>query len=338
MSHLSIIRPIIRTAGLLLTVAIIPPLTAAASPVATQQAPLQATVVQPVSQGADIHRLKIGDVPVTALSDGSVPIDLHSLLKRTTPAKIDALLARAFQTTPTEASINAFLIELPGHLVLVDTGVGEMFGPGLGGKLPESLSRAGFTPDQITDILITHAHSDHAGGLVHQGQRVFPNATVHVGKADLDFFFDRGNAARTHYDIHYFDVAATALKPYLDAGKVKPIAADGEVLPGITATLHAGHTPGSAFFTLTSRGQALVFVGDIVHSAAVQFPEPATTIAFDQDEDRAAAVRAQAFRRFTEGGTLIAVPHMPFPGIGHVRADGAGYAWVPVDYVNRAGN
>ncbi|MDE1150693.1 MAG: MBL fold metallo-hydrolase [Azospirillaceae bacterium] len=330
--------PFFRTASLLLAVAALPLMSAAASPVATEPAALSPTTVQAVDQGADIHRLKIGNVPVTALSDGSVPINLHTLLQRTTPQKIDGLLARAFQATPTEASINAFLIELPGHLVLVDTGVGELFGPGLGGKLPDSLKRAGYTPDQITDILITHAHSDHAGGLVHQGQRVFPNATVYVGQADLDFFFDRSNAERTHYDIHYFDLAATMLKPYLDAGKVRPIAMDGPVLPGITATLHAGHTPGSAFFTLDSKGQRIVFTGDIVHAAAVQFPEPATTIAFDQDQDKAAAVRAQAFRQFAAERTLIAVPHMPFPGIGHVRAEGKGYAWVPVDYINRAGN
>ena len=184
-------------------------------------------------------------------------------------------------------------------------------------------------------MLITHAHSDHAGGLVRDGRRVFANATVHVSKTDLDFFLDRANAQRTGYDAQYFDVAAKTLKPYLDAGKVKPIGSDGEVLPGITATLHPGHTPGSEFYTLRSNGEEIVFVGDIVHSAAVQFPSPTITIAYDQAPASAARVRANAFTAFARDRTLIAVPHMPFPGVGHVRAEGRGFAWIPVTYTNR---
>jgi len=289
-------------------------------------------------QGGDVYRFRVGEIRVTALSDGTVPQDLHQLLQRTTPARIDALLERNFQSNPVEASINAYLIELPERKVLIDTGSGELFGPGAGGKLVASLARAGTAPDKITDVLITHVHSDHAGGLVRGGQRVFMNAIVHVAKADLDFFADRSNAERTRYDVQYFDIAATTMKPYLDAGKVRPFAKDGPILPSITATLHPGHTPGSAFFTLESKGDRIVFVGDIVHSAAVQFPEVATAIVYDQDADRAASVRASAFTDFAHGRALIAAPHMPFPGIGRVRAEGRGFAWVPVTYVNRAGN
>ncbi|MFG1466388.1 MBL fold metallo-hydrolase [Xanthobacter sp. DSM 24535] len=295
-------------------------------------------ITRVTEQGGDIYRFAIGDVRVIALSDGSVPQDLHNLLQRTTPARIDALLARNFQTNPVEASINAYLVELPGRLVLIDTGSGELFGPSAGGKLVDSLRRAGVGPEQVTDILLTHIHSDHAGGLVRGGQRVFTNAVVHVGKADLDYFADPTNAERTHYDHQHFDVAALVMKPYLDAGKVIPITKDGAVLPGIIATFHAGHTPGSAFYTLESKGESIVFVGDIVHSAAVQFPSVATTITYDQDANRAATVRADAFGRFARERTLIAVPHMPFPGVGHVQADGAGFAWVPVTYTNRTAN
>jgi glyoxylase-like metal-dependent hydrolase (beta-lactamase superfamily II) len=295
-------------------------------------------ITRVTEQGGDIYRFAVGDVRVIALSDGSVPQDLHNLLQRTTPARIDALLARNFQTNPVEASINAYLVELPGRLVLIDTGSGELFGPGAGGKLVDSLRRAGVGPEQVTDILLTHIHSDHAGGLVRGGQRVFTNAVVHVGKADLDYFADPTNAERTHYDHQHFDVAALVMKPYLDAGKVVPITKDGAVLPGMIATFHAGHTPGSAFYTLESKGESIVFVGDIVHSAAVQFPSVATTIAYDQDANRAATVRADAFARFARERTLIAVPHMPFPGVGHVQADGAGFAWVPVTYTNRTAN
>jgi glyoxylase-like metal-dependent hydrolase (beta-lactamase superfamily II) len=287
-------------------------------------------------QGADSYHLRIGDIEVIALSDGSVPQDLHVLLRDTTAAHTDALLDRGFLKNPVEASINAFLFRTGNRVVLVDTGAGDFFGPGFGGKLLDSLSREGVSPDQITDVLLTHAHDDHMGGLVHNGKLNFPNATVHLGKPDLDFFLDRTNAARTHYAMSYFDQAATALQPEVDAGKIRPFSATTEVVPGVVATLHPGHTPGSAFYTLTSRGQSLTFVGDIIHVAAVQAPDTGVTIAYDVDTAKAAAVRREAFARFAAERTLIAIPHLSFPGIGHMQQVGSGFAWVPIPYTNRA--
>lgn len=290
-----------------------------------------------MAQRADTYDIKVGDVRITALSDGSVPQDLHQLLHRATPAHTDALLAQNYQSNPVEASLNAFLLWLPGKLVLVDTGAGQLFGPGKGGKLLEALARVDVRPDQITDVLITHAHDDHSGGLVRNGQRVFLNATVHVGKPDVDFFFDNTNQQRTGYDKSYFDVAQQTLKPYRDAGRLSTFIGRQEVLPGITGTIHPGHTPGSAFYTLESSGERITFVGDIIHVAAVQFPDPAVTIAYDLDENGAAKVRVQTFAALAQSGELIAVPHLPFPGIGHVRnGQGSGYDWVPVTFTNRA--
>jgi glyoxylase-like metal-dependent hydrolase (beta-lactamase superfamily II) len=191
-----------------------------------------------VLQGADHYRFKIGDVVVTSLSDGTVPQDLHKLLLGTSAEKTDALLAQGHLANPVEASINVFLLEMGGKRVLVDAGSGELFGPGYGGKLMESLSAAGVGPETITDILITHVHTDHTGGLIRGGRLAFPNATVHVGKPDVDFFLDRANAAKSGVAMQYFDEAIKTLKPYVDAGKVKPFDRQAEIVPGITATLH----------------------------------------------------------------------------------------------------
>ncbi|ALM54810.1 MBL fold metallo-hydrolase [Halomonas huangheensis] len=289
-----------------------------------------------VQQGADTYAVMIGDVRVTALSDGTVPQDLHKLLHGITNEKIDAMLEGAYQANPVEASINAFLLEMGNRLVLVDTGVGTLFGPGLGNQVIDSLHAAGVEPEQITDVLLTHVHSDHMGGLTRDGQLVFPNARVHVGKPDVDFFLDRQNAERADYDMSYFEQAITSLKPYVDAGKVDSFDRATEILPGLTASLHPGHTPGSAFYTLESQGQTLTFIGDIIHVAAVQFPDPSVTIAYDVDPEKAASARSTAFSALAEDGELVAVPHMPFPGIGHIRKAHEGYAWVPVDYGNRA--
>lgn len=282
-----------------------------------------------------IYRFRVGDVRVTALSDGTVPINLHDLLRGIKESDTDALLTRHFLSNPVEASINAFLIEIGSRRVLVDTGAGELFGAHNAGRLPETLLAAGVSLEQIDDILITHVHSDHSGGLVVKGKLLFPNATIHVAKPDVDYFLDKANAARTHYATRYFDEAAATLKPYVDAGKVQTFTNRSEVLPGIVGEVHPGHTPGSAFYTLTRGGQSIVFIGDIIHAAAVQFPDPQVTITFDQNPAQARAVRLKAFSRFAAEGTLIAAPHLAFPGIGHIRAEGTGYRWYPIEYADR---
>jgi glyoxylase-like metal-dependent hydrolase (beta-lactamase superfamily II) len=286
-------------------------------------------------QGANFYRFRVGAVTVTALSDGTVPQDLHALLTSTAQAKTDALLDASFLHNPVEASINAFLIALPDRLALVDTGSGELFGPGNGGKLLNSLAAAGYRPEQINDILITHVHTDHSGGLVQGGRIVFPNATVHVGKPDVDFFLNPVNAAASGYDSKYFDEAIKTLRPYVGAGKIAAFSNTTEVVPGITATLHPGHTPGSAFYTLTSQGERITFVGDVIHVASVQFPDPTVTIVYDVDPRAAEATREQAFSQLASERELVAAPHLPFPGVGHIRRADRGYQWVPVEYANR---
>lgn len=289
-----------------------------------------------VKQQAGGYNVQVGSVIVTSFTDGSVAQDLHKLLRRTSEQNTDALLAKNAQTNPVEASINVYYFALPGHKVLVDTGSGQLFGPGNGGRLMESLATQGIKPEDITDILLTHAHSDHAGGLVKDGQRVFTNARVFVGKPDIDFFFNEENQKKTGYSQNFFDVARKTLKPYLDAGKVQSFSGTEALLPGITGTVHPGHTPGSAFYTLESKGEKLTFVGDIIHVAAVQFPQPNITIVYDQDQDGATRVRNHAFADFVENRDLIAAPHLPFPGIGYVmKGERSGYAWVPVTYTNR---
>jgi len=280
-------------------------------------------------QGAGTYSFRIGDTVVTALSDGSVPQDLHKLLVGTTNARTDALLRTGFQANPVEASINVFLFKISGRTVLVDTGSGDLFPKGLGGKLLESLAAAGVRPEEITDVLITHAHGDHMGGLVRDGNMAFPNATVHVAKADVDFFQDRSNSAKAHYGMNYFDDYFASLKRYVDAGKVKTFEGEAEIMPGVQAEVHPGHTPGSAFYTLQSKGESIVFVGDIFHVSSGQFTDPSITITYDVDPARLASVRKKAFADFSRDRTLIAVPHASFPGVGHVRRVSSGYEWAP---------
>ncbi|WP_349507602.1 MBL fold metallo-hydrolase, partial [Agrobacterium pusense] len=189
-----------------------PVIFAAAAFAAALSAPVFAgenvTAIANYQQVTDSYSFPLGDFRITALSDGTVPQDLYKLLTGKSQSHTTELLDKAFLANPVEASINAFLNQSPGKNILVDTGSGDLFGPGNGGKLLDSLASVGVKADDISDILITHIHTDHTGGLVRNGQPAFRNATVHVGAPDLSFFLDSSNAKKAVYPESYFDEAA----------------------------------------------------------------------------------------------------------------------------------
>lgn len=284
----------------------------------------------------DSYSFPLGALKVTVLSDGTVQQDLHQLLTGTTQPEIDELLDQAFLQNPVEASINVYLIEDGERRILVDTGAGQLFGPGLGGKLLDGLEAIDLAPSDITDILITHVHTDHTGGLVVDGKPAFPNATVHVAAPDVDFFLNPENSEESGYALQYFEEAEKTIGVYEKTGQLNQFEGKENVLPGIVATVHPGHTPGSAFFTVSSGGESMVFIGDLVHVAAVQFTSPRTTIVYDVEPDQAKSTRIDAFSNFADDRQLLAAPHLPFPGVGHVSIeDDASFSWHPVEYRDR---
>jgi glyoxylase-like metal-dependent hydrolase (beta-lactamase superfamily II) len=296
----------------------------------------QVSTVQFQQQG--INRFKLGTYEITAFSDGTVPQDLHVLLKGTTEAEINQLLKNVHLANPVEASINVFLIDTGTKLILVDSGAGSFFGKGYGGKLLERLSSAGYLASQITDILITHIHTDHSGGLVKDGEAIFQNATIHVGKADLDFFLDNKNQDGVNgYDKTYFQQATASLKPYQKLGHINPIKGKTKIFNGIQAIPTAGHTPGHYFYKVESQGKSITFIGDSVHVESIQLPKPEITITYDVDQTAAAEQRSKQFSLLAKERSLIAAPHLPYPGIGYINQDTYGYKFVRAEFRDREG-
>lgn len=279
------------------------------------------------------YQMKLGDFEIIALSDGTVPQELGKLLQISSQ-KLNKALSLNYQTDPVEASVNAYLIKADHKLILVDAGTAELYGPSLG-HLSESLKRAGYSPDQIDAVLITHIHTDHTGGLMEGKQMVFPKAVIYVSKAEADFWLSPENYKQAAAGMKkYFVEAITKVGPYRNAGKVKTYTYGSELFPGITPIASSGHTPGHSFYAVESKGQKIVFWGDIIHSAAVQFPDPSVTITYDIDPQAAAASRKKAFAEAAKDGYWVAGDHLSFPGIGHVRneKDGIGYRWIPINY------
>jgi glyoxylase-like metal-dependent hydrolase (beta-lactamase superfamily II) len=292
----------------------------------------QAGAPQQKTQAPGWYRLLLGDFEVTALSDGTFPIKAGAILTNITPQKLDAALRRSYLKDPVETSVNGFLINTGSKLVLIDTGAGTNFGPSVG-KLLGSLKASGYQPEQVDEIYITHMHGDHVGGLVAAGKIVFPNAIVRASQAEADYWLSKAHLDAAPKDQKDgYQSAMNALNPYVAAGKFKPFTGDVELVPGIRARAAPGHTPGHTVYVVESQGKTLVLWGDLMHCAAVQFPEPAVTIRFDTDSAAAAAQRKQVFADAARHGYWVGGAHLSFPGIGHLRAAGTGYSFVPANY------
>lgn len=292
----------------------------------------QAAAPMVKAQAPGYYRMMLGDFEVTALSDGTVMLPVNALLSNTTKGRVDRALARSGLSSPLETSVNGYLINTGDKLLLIDAGAAGLFGPTLG-KLVANLKAAGYQPEQVDEIYLTHLHPDHVGGLAANGAMVFPNAVVRADRADADFWLsetNRDNAKKD--DKPFFEGARASLQPYIEAQRFRPFEGRTPLAAGITALPRHGHTAGHSTYLVESRGQKLVLWGDLMHVAAVQFDRPAVTIAFDSNTRAAAAERKRAFADAAANNYLVAAAHVSFPGIGRVRPNGRGYIWLPVNY------
>jgi glyoxylase-like metal-dependent hydrolase (beta-lactamase superfamily II) len=286
-------------------------------------------------QAPGFFRLQVGDLEVTALSDGVTVIDPHWLTgKKATMGGIE----KAFHEDPhlLDGAENGFLVNTGKQLILVDAGAGTWFGAAFG-RLANSLRSAGYTVDQVDLVLVTHLHSDHIGGLTTQdGTRVFPNADIYVAKAESDFWLSPEIAAKAPKDAQpFFESAQAIAAPYIKAGKWHTFSGSEPVVDGVRVVPLPGHTPGHTGYEFSSKGQKILFWGDIIHAQRVQLQHPEVTVVFDIDPTAAAATRNQLLHKLAREDVVIAGPHMLFPGLGRLRKEGRGYFWAPVTFTDQ---
>lgn len=294
---------------------------------ALAQAPLQGT------QAPGYYRLAVGDYEVTALFDGYNDLS-PKLLEGLTQDQIRALLVRRSIETPgVQTAFNAFLVNTGKQLILVDTGAGQCIGA-TAGMLAANMQAAGYRPEQVDTVLLTHLHLDHVCGLVDGKQQpLFPNATVYAAKAEADYWLDPQAMAKAPAGAReFFKIAQESTAPYVASGRFKTFASGQSPVPGVDAELEPGHTPGSTTYRFTSRGQSILFMGDLVHNLAVQFEHPEVSIRFDVDNQQAIKSRAKVFSDAATGKTWVTAAHLPFPGIGHITAVDGHFQWVPVEF------
>ncbi|CAL1692850.1 hypothetical protein MMB232_03033 [Brevundimonas subvibrioides] len=265
----------------------------------------------------DVARFKIGSLEAISLRDGglTVPNDNKVLGIGRTPEEVAAVLTGAGAPGDTiSLSIQPLLVRTGERLVLIDTGVGTGMG-GAGGKLQASLTAAGVDPAEITEILISHSHGDHVGGLVGaDGSLLFPNAVIRIEANEWDFM--RANPE--------LKAVSDAILP-----KVQVFRYGSEVAPGITAVEIAGHTPGHSGFEIVSGAEKLLYIGDAMHSSIISVQKPDWQIQFDNDAPVATASRIALDERAAANNLRLYGYHFPYPGVGRIEKTGDTYRWVP---------
>ncbi len=279
-----------------------------------------------INQVPGIYRRRIGNVLVTALSDGYIDAP-YEVLQSITSSDAEKILAGNFRSTPPRISVNCYLVQVGDKTAVIDTGSGETMGPTLG-KLADLLNEIGTKASDVDAVLLTHMHPDHSNGLTNSsGEPQFSNAEIIVGEADVNHWHDDGAMARANESQRerYFEGARFQIAPYMD--RLKPAA--GDVFPSVMAVPLPGHTPGHTGYLVESEGESLLIWGDICHVPDIQVRRPEVTMVFDVDPSEAIATRRQTFDMVAADKLLVAGMHLHFPGFSHIVSDSTGYKMIP---------
>ena len=283
-------------------------------------------------QVASLYRTRIGDIEVTAVSDGIINLP-PAVFGEANLAEARRLLAEARLPTegPVPCAVNTFLVNTGGRLALIDTGSGDALGPTMG-HLPANLAAMGVTPGMVDTILLTHLHRDHAGGLCDKaGAALFPSAELVIPEAEAGFWFDEANIGRvpqgSRGGFAYAKQVAAAYQ-----GRIRRLPGGASPVAGVTSIDAFGHTPGHTLYRIASGPDQLLVFGDMVHVPALQSRHPEWGISFDVDPAGAVATRRRVLDMCAADRLAVAGMHMDFPGLGAVRKEAEGYSLLPAPW------
>lgn len=289
------------------------------------------------SQGLDElvpsrYAVQVGDIDVLVISDGVLPITAETLAYDTDSADLATWLDDRFLPKDVlDWPLNVAVVRSGGRTILVDAGLGVEF-PDFprAGQTVHRLEAAGIDPSAVTDVVLTHLHMDHVGGLLSEGlkERLSPDLRVHVASAEAEFW-EAPDFSQTHMPAPVPDALRRIASRFLDEyrGQLRTFETEYEVAPGVLVTRTGGHTPGHSIVRLASGGDRLTFAGDAVFE--VGFDNPEWHNGFEHDPEEAARVRIQLLRELAATGESLVATHLPFPSVCHVATAGDVFRCVP---------
>jgi glyoxylase-like metal-dependent hydrolase (beta-lactamase superfamily II) len=280
------------------------------------------------------YAVQVGNIEVLVVSDGVLPLPTAMLAHNADPAVRTAWLDDMF--LPRDAfdwSLNAVVVRSGEKIILIDAGLG--LDPDLNlpraGQLIKRLEAAGIDLMSVTDVVLTHMHMDHVGGLLVDGvkDRLRPDLQIHVAAAELKFW-EAPDFSLTSMPQGFPEALRATAKRFMKEyhNHLRQFDDEHEVAPGVVVRRTGGHTPGHSVVRVSSGGDALTFAGDAVFT--VGFEQPEWHNGFEHDPEEAARVRTRLLRELAESGEMLVATHLPFPSVGRVAIDGNAFRWVPV--------
>lgn len=277
-----------------------------------------------------IHRFVLGEFEITSILDGAIPMGISPpFLLDESEDEIAEISQRA--NLPGDRLENNFVpvvVNTGSALVLIDTGCGHFRRKNGAGYLYARLADAGYLPTDIDIVAITHVHPDHIGGLWEDGNLAFPNAELMIGRREFDAWKSGDGIPPQRAENREMFLKIVA--PLED--RFRFIEDGDQIAQGISAEAAFGHSAGHMMFRVESAGQQALIWADVANHYVFSVGHPGSKVGFDDDKEMAIATRSRVLVNVADQGTLVIGHHMPFPAVGFVERDGAGYRWVPCAY------
>jgi len=278
------------------------------------------------------YALRVGEIDVLVISDGVLPLPAATLATNGDPAELAEWLD--YMRSPPNVfkwPQNVVVVRSGGRTVLIDAGIGaEMPAnfPQAAGLLAGRLKAAGIDPASVTDVVLTHMHVDHVGGLLADGLKggLGPDVPIHLAGAEVEFWTSPDFSRNTFAGMP--EVLRSAAKRFADQhrGRLRLFETEYEVAPGVVVRRTGGHTPGHSVVRVASRGDRLTFLGDSVFQD--HFDRPDWYNGFDHDPEESVRVRVRLLRELAASREPLVAAHVSFP-YGRVALAGDVFRWIP---------
>lgn len=270
----------------------------------------------------------VGDWTVTSLSDGNLVLPANFIFETMPADELQPLKEQFNIGDSLTPPCNVTLLQNGDRNVLVDVGAGPEF-QSTAGFLLEALDSIGLAPEDVTDVIFTHAHPDHIWGLLDDfDDLAFWDATYQIGQTEFDYWMNPNTVDEIGEARATFAVGAARRLERI-ADQVTLFKDGEEVLPGIAARATFGHTPGHMAFEVRSGSESLMVLGDCIGNHHVAFERPDWLSGSDQDQASAAETRVKLLDQLATEQMAVLGFHLPGNGIGRVEKVDSAYRFVP---------